>query len=45
MSRKPDPAGYVTKIDPRLAGKGGPLQVLSSPKPAAEPEPEAEAEI
>jgi hypothetical protein len=49
MSRKPDPAGYVTKIDPCLAGKGGPLQVLSSPKPAPkpapEPEPEAEAEI
>jgi len=44
MSRKPDPAGYVTKIDPRLAGQGGPLQVLSSPKPAPEPEPELEAE-
>lgn len=45
MSRKPDPADYVTKIDPRLTRKGGPLQVLSSPKPAAEPEPELEAEI
>jgi hypothetical protein len=44
MSRQPDPAGYVTKIDPRLAGKGGPLQVLSSPRPAPEPEPELEAE-
>ena len=45
MSRKPDPAGYVTKIDPRLASQDDPLQVLTSPKPAAEPEPEAEAEI
>jgi hypothetical protein len=45
MSRKPDPSNYVTKIDPRLSGKGGPLQVLSSPKAAPEPEPEAEAEI
>lgn len=45
MSRKPDPKDYVTKIDPRLSRAGGPLQVLSSPKPAAEPEPEAEAEI
>lgn len=45
MSRKPDPAGYVTKVDPRLSRNAGPLQVLSSPKPAPEPEPEAEAEI
>lgn len=45
MSRKPDPANYVTKIDPRLSSKGGPLQVLSSPKAVPEPEPEAEAEI
>lgn len=45
MSRTPDPAGYVTKIDPGLTRKGGPLQVLSSPKATAEPEPEAEAEI
>jgi len=47
MSRKPDPGGYVTRIDPRLSRKDGPLQVLSSPKsaPVPEPEPEAEAEI
>ncbi|HET9970364.1 MAG TPA: hypothetical protein VFQ68_19175 [Streptosporangiaceae bacterium] len=45
MSRKPDPADYVTKVDPSLTRKGGPLQVLSSPKAAPEPEPEAEAEI
>jgi len=47
MSRKPDPRDYVTKIDPRLSRKDGPLQVLRSPKsaPAPEPEPEAEAEI
>lgn len=46
MSRRPDPGGYVTKIDPGLSSKGGPLQVLSSPKaaPVPEPEPEAEAE-
>jgi hypothetical protein len=47
MSRKPDPAGYVTKIDPRLSRRDEPLQVLSSPKaaPVPAPEPEAEAEI
>ena len=44
MSRQPDPAGYVTKIDPRLSRTPGPLQVLRSPAPAPEPEPEAEAE-
>lgn len=47
MKRKPDPSNYVTKIDPGLSRKDGPLQVLSSPKaaPRPEPEPEAEAEI
>jgi hypothetical protein len=46
MTRKPDSGDYVTKIDPRLSRKDGPLQVLSSPKatPQPEPEPEAEAE-
>lgn len=34
MSRKPDPAGYVTEVDPRLEPAKGPLQVLSSPKSA-----------
>jgi hypothetical protein len=33
MTRKPDPAAYVTVIDPRLKPAGGPLQVLTSPKP------------
>lgn len=33
MSRTPDPADYVTEIDPRLSRNDGPLQVLSSPKP------------
>jgi hypothetical protein len=46
MSRGPDPEDYVTKIDPRLSRKAGPLQVLCSPKaaPVPEPEPELEAE-
>jgi hypothetical protein len=44
MSRKPDPAGYVTVVDPRLTRKNEPLQVLRSPRPAAVPEPEPEAE-
>jgi hypothetical protein len=44
MSRRPDPGDYVTKIDPRLSRKDGPLQVLRSPRPAPEPEPELEAE-
>lgn len=47
MSGKPEPGDYVTKVDPRLSRKDGPLQVLRSPKaaPVPEPEPEAEAEI
>lgn len=44
MSRRPDPADYVTKIDPNLTRRAEPLQVLRSPKSAAEPEPEIEAE-
>jgi hypothetical protein len=31
--KTPDPDLYVTKIDPALSRKDGPLQVLSSPKP------------
>lgn len=37
MKRKPDPAGYVTVIDPALKSSKGPLQVLSS-KATAKPE-------
>jgi hypothetical protein len=33
MSRKPDPADYVTVIDPRLEPDTGPLQSLSSLTP------------
>jgi len=44
MSRTPDPADYVTKVDPRLAREAEPLQVLRSPKAAPVPEPEIEAE-
>lgn len=36
MTRKPDPADYVTVIGYPPAGEG-PLQVLSSPKPAGKP--------
>ena len=45
MSRKPDPRDYVTKVDPRLSRAAGPLQVLRSPAPKAEPEAEPEMEI
>lgn len=43
MSKAKDQT-YVTKIDPRLKPDRGPLQVLSSPKAAPEPEAELEAE-
>jgi len=33
MSRQPDPADYVTKVDPALQPPKGPLQVLRSPNP------------
>jgi hypothetical protein len=45
MSRSPDPKDYVTKVDPRLTRKDGPLQVLSSPKSIPETEPDIELEI
>lgn len=35
MTRKPQE--YVTEVDPRLEPDRGPLQVLSSPKPARKP--------
>jgi hypothetical protein len=35
--KTPDPSAYVTKIDPALSRKDGPLQVLRSPQPEGKP--------